>query len=76
MRRSLRLGAYFQPTEFHSYLESVQVAEASGYAHAWITRAQTIWEDRAHHPRPRGDKPAGVRDCGDQRCDAPYHHRR
>jgi 5,10-methylenetetrahydromethanopterin reductase len=45
VKTSVRLGAYFLPTGFHTFLESVRVADSSGYARAWITDAHTIWTD-------------------------------
>lgn len=41
----MRLGAYFLPLDFDSYLESVRVADGAGYASAWIPDSQMIWQD-------------------------------
>jgi alkanesulfonate monooxygenase SsuD/methylene tetrahydromethanopterin reductase-like flavin-dependent oxidoreductase (luciferase family) len=41
----MRLGAHFLPEDFPVFLESVQAAEAAGYARAWLVDSQMLWED-------------------------------
>jgi alkanesulfonate monooxygenase SsuD/methylene tetrahydromethanopterin reductase-like flavin-dependent oxidoreductase (luciferase family) len=41
----MKLGAYFFPVEFDTYLESVVHADRCGYSRAWIPDSQMIWQD-------------------------------
>jgi alkanesulfonate monooxygenase SsuD/methylene tetrahydromethanopterin reductase-like flavin-dependent oxidoreductase (luciferase family) len=41
----MKLGAYFLPVDFETYLESVRCADRSGFTHAWVCDSQMIWQD-------------------------------
>ncbi len=41
----MKLGAYFLPVEFETYLESVRCADRAGFSHAWVCDSQMIWQD-------------------------------
>jgi alkanesulfonate monooxygenase SsuD/methylene tetrahydromethanopterin reductase-like flavin-dependent oxidoreductase (luciferase family) len=41
----MKLGAYFLPVEFDTYLESVQCADRAGFTNAWVCDSQMIWQD-------------------------------
>lgn len=41
----MEIGAYFIPLDFTTYLESVKVADRSGYSTAWVCDSQMIWQD-------------------------------
>ena len=43
--RAMKLGAYFLPVEFETYLESVRCADRAGFSHAWVCDSQMIWQD-------------------------------
>jgi alkanesulfonate monooxygenase SsuD/methylene tetrahydromethanopterin reductase-like flavin-dependent oxidoreductase (luciferase family) len=41
----MKLGAYFLPVDFETYLESVRCADRAGFSHAWVCDSQMIWQD-------------------------------
>jgi alkanesulfonate monooxygenase SsuD/methylene tetrahydromethanopterin reductase-like flavin-dependent oxidoreductase (luciferase family) len=41
----MKLGAYFLPVDFGTYLESVRCADRAGFTNAWVCDSQMIWQD-------------------------------
>ena len=41
----MKLGAYFLPVAFDSFLHSVETADRVGYSNAWVCDSQMIWQD-------------------------------
>ena len=41
----MKLGAYFLPVEFDTFMTSVKAADRAGYSNAWIPDSVMIWED-------------------------------
>lgn len=41
----MKIGAQFLAEDFGACMESVQVAEEAGYAHAWFVDSQILWQD-------------------------------
>jgi alkanesulfonate monooxygenase SsuD/methylene tetrahydromethanopterin reductase-like flavin-dependent oxidoreductase (luciferase family) len=41
----MKLGAYFLPLEFETFVDSVRAAERAGYSNAWVCDSVMIWQD-------------------------------
>jgi 5,10-methylenetetrahydromethanopterin reductase len=41
----VKLGAHFLPEDLPTYLGSVRMADAAGYARAWLVDGQMLWQD-------------------------------
>ena len=49
----MKIGAQFLAEDFEACMESVQVAEGTGYAHAWFSDSKTLWQDCYVYIPPR-----------------------